>query len=171
MQTTNSSADDTAEIAAQGGDALLLALAAVYREAYQAGCAFDGHPHPSTRCAVHSTATERRDTHWEREDVLHEAICCTPASGLPGAMVQLEALHRMQEWDSGDHLHLLREHATWSIFRVLARKTGRTTQDGLGQMTSLFDPFRADVGAVLDEMDVYSRPDAEEPVPEKGGAV
>ena len=60
-----------------------------------------------------------------REDVLNEAICCTPGSGLPGAMVQIEAVYRMQNWDNGNRLHML-----------------RTTQDGLGLMPDTEVPLR-----------------------------
>jgi hypothetical protein len=132
------------------GDALILSLAAAYREADAAVTVFDEESvrHPET--IAHHLANSR-EAHTYRRDAIEEAIISIPATGLPGAMAQIEVLFLMNEAGTNERTDEMTRIALWSIFGVLARAIGRTERDGIEVMRPDRNAFRTDVAALVAE--------------------
>ena len=139
------------------GDTLILALAAQYRELTAAIDAFDTEAGAWTG-SMQTYLRSRYMLISDRRDSVHNAMCSIKASGLPGAMVQVELLYLMVD-DTGEiddqyrrrHTQSMRECLVCSIFNVLARETGRTAADGINVMLPWRDEMRLDMPALMDE--------------------
>jgi len=140
------------------GDALLIALAAAFRQADEAGAAFEDAG-VSEAGIMERHIAGAAEAHYRRRDVIEQALCCIPATDLAGAMIQVEAIARLSfrgpEHDLS-HAEDLRDFACWSIFNVLALATGRTAADGLAlEMVEARDRFAADVAGKRAALTAY----------------
>ena len=140
------------------GDALLLALAALYRGLTTAIEEFDEEG-AHWKGTMH-TYLEGHQSHSEHaRDVITEAICVIQADGVPGAMIQLEAMYLDMESGNVDAEERYRQNregalrlsAIRSIYNVLARGSGRTTSDCLNILPPWRDGSRTDMGALIAE--------------------
>ena len=72
-------------------------------------------------------------------------IFLTPAEGLIGAAIQIEALEHIVGWDDceawDEETSELKSTVIWSIWRVLSRVTGMKTDQCLGGMIPCYDPL------------------------------
>jgi len=131
------------------GDVLLIALAEAFRQADDAAAAFEDAAVSEAGIMAHHL-TGAAESHYRRRDVIEQALCCIPASGLAGAMIQVEAIARLSVSGAGSdvgHTEGLRDAACRSIFNVLARATGRTAADGLAlEMVEAKDQLATEAG-------------------------
>ena len=72
-------------------------------------------------------------------------ICLTPAEGLIGATIQIDALEQIVGWDGcegwDEETSEIKSTVIWSIWRVLSRVTGMKTDQCLGGMIPCYDPL------------------------------
>jgi hypothetical protein len=153
------------------GDALILALAAAYRETTAAIDKFDAEG-PRQRDPIARYLDRQQKAHDYRRDSIEQAIVAIPATGVPGALVQIEVLHLMNEAGESSSAHFrardeaIRAAALWSIFGVLSRATGRTAADGIEVMLPHRDDLRTDMPTLIREWRAFL---AEDNVPVEAG--
>ena len=72
-------------------------------------------------------------------------ICLTPAEGLTGATIQIDALEQIVGWDGcegwDEETSEIKSTVIWSIWRVLSKLTGLKTEQCLGGMIPCYDPL------------------------------
>lgn len=137
--------------AADGGDSLLIALAAAYRTAQALRWEFeDAGARNSERPEVRARLDALGEGHAKRSDSFMSGILHAQASGPIGAMIQAEALYI---FGSDEHCspeeredrEFTRDVALMSVIRALGSATGLNSSDCLGAVTYKPNPIAGDV--------------------------
>lgn len=153
------------------GDALLIALAAAYRAADDTGSLFEEAASTATG-PMKTYLSGACDAHYSRRELLAEIILAVPASGLPGVMIQIEALKNLSISPAPAreaYVEQLHDLGCWSIFRTLAALTGRTAADGLNIMVPARDDRVDDPAAHAAAVEAYlGAEEAHRPYPRPG---